>query len=199
MRTTKTYKKTNLRKSRAFTLVEILVSLFIMALIATPFIRMFTFGVKGSIENKEQILAYNLAREKMEQAAITPYHLLKSDYENYRDIYKEAVGDHEEAFYSEEVFLQYFTDVFTEDDLKKSSELNGIYSRLSPKYKERAFAKLELYPSQYAGIRRVMKVTPVTTSQFTATANRLKKVHVFVYDKDNKLQAELATYIGTDK
>ena len=55
------------QRKNAFTLVEILVVLTLMALIALPFTNMFRFGVQGRYDNTEHVLASNLAREKLEE------------------------------------------------------------------------------------------------------------------------------------
>ncbi|HQG30157.1 MAG TPA: type II secretion system protein, partial [Candidatus Ozemobacteraceae bacterium] len=71
VRTPKTGPRT-LRRTSAFTLVEILMVMTIVGFVALPFTRMFLFGMQGSAENLEHIIAYNLAREKIEEVRSLP-------------------------------------------------------------------------------------------------------------------------------
>ncbi|HMM60555.1 MAG TPA: prepilin-type N-terminal cleavage/methylation domain-containing protein, partial [Candidatus Rifleibacterium sp.] len=65
-----------IHKLRGFTLVEILVVLFLVGLVALPFTNMFLFGVQGSHDNAEHVLAYNLAREKLEEIKGLPFEVI---------------------------------------------------------------------------------------------------------------------------
>ena len=53
---------------QGFTFIEILTVVFIIGIIALPFTNMFIFGVKGSNQNTDSVIASNLARDKIEDA-----------------------------------------------------------------------------------------------------------------------------------
>ena len=78
---------------------------------------MFMFGVRGSTNNAEHVVAYNLAREKIEEIKGLPFDVVKSDYKNFRDIFLD-IPKYDDAYYNEDSFIAYFSDVFTEGSLK---------------------------------------------------------------------------------
>lgn len=106
-------------KFRGFTLAKILVVLFLVGLVALPFTNMFLFGVQGSHDNAEHVLAYNLAREKLEEIKGLPFEIIKSDYENFREAFQDR-QKYDEAYYNEASFEKYFSDVFTDRSLNDS-------------------------------------------------------------------------------
>ncbi len=176
---------------KAFTLIEILVVLTLIGLVALPFTNMFIFGVQGSHDNAEHVLAYNLAREKMEEIKGLPYEMVKSDYENFRDVFRDR-PDYDEAYYNESSFEQYFSDVFTVKSLT-DDEMKTTYTRLKIAYPEAYLKKITTYPEEYRLFRRVVKVQKISE---TAMPAKLKKVSVLVFDRDNRKTADLNTYIG---
>ncbi|PKL47412.1 MAG: hypothetical protein CVV42_13210 [Candidatus Riflebacteria bacterium HGW-Riflebacteria-2] len=181
-------------RHKGFTLVEILVVLSLVGVLALPFTNMFVFGVRGSHDNAEHILAYNLAREKIEEMKSLPFEQVKSDYENFRDVYQDRHG-FDEAYYNDSSFDQYFSDVFTEESLK-DSEQKMTWTRLKIAYPKAYLRNLPMYPPDYLNYRRVVKVERITES---AMPSKMKKVTVLVYDREGKKIAELATLIGQHK
>lgn len=179
---------------RAFTLVEILVVLFLVGLVALPFTHMFLFGVQGSYDNAEHVLAYNLAREKLEEVKTLPFELIKSDYENFREVFQDR-HKYDEAYYNETSFEKYFSDVFTDRSLNES-ELKTTFTRLKQIYPRSYLKALSTYPEDYRNFRRVVKVEAIYES---AMPSKLKKVSVLVFDKDGKKTAEIATMAGLHK
>lgn len=177
-----------------FTLVEILVVLFLVGLVALPFTNMFLFGVQGSHDNAEHVLAYNLAREKIEEVKGLPFELIKSDYENFREVYQDR-HKYDEAYYNEASFDKYFSDVFTDKSLN-DSELKTTYTRLRQLYPKTYLKTLPTYPEDYRNFRRVMKVEQISDS---AMPSKMKKISVLVFDSDEKKTAEIATFIGLHK
>lgn len=177
-----------------FTLVEILVVLSLVGVLALPFTNMFIFGVRGSQDNAEHVLAYNLAREKIEEIKSLPFDLVKSDYDNFRDVYQDRQG-FDEPYYNDSAFEQFFSDVFTDESLKDREQLM-TWNRLKLAYPKTYLRMLQTYPPDYLNYRRVMKVERSTES---ALPSKTKKVTVLVFDRDNKQIAELVTLIGQHK
>lgn len=179
---------------QGFTLVEILVVLFLVGLIALPFTHMFLFGVQGSYDNAEHVLAYNLAREKLEEIKGLPFELIKSDYENFREVFQDR-HKYDEAYYNEAAFEKHFSDVFTDRSLN-DSELKTTFTRLKQIYSKGYLKQLNTYPEDYRNFRRVVKVEAIYES---AMPSKLKKISVLVFDKDGKKTAEIATMAGLHK
>lgn len=179
---------------QGFTLVEILVVLSLVGVLALPFTNMFIFGVRGSHDNAEHILAYNLAREKVEEIKSLPFDQVKSDYENFREVYQDRHG-FDEPYYNDSAFEKYFSDVFTDESLKDGDMLM-TWNRLKIAYPRTYLRKLQTYPEDYRYYRRVVKVDRITDS---AMPSKTKKVSVLVFDRDGKKIADLATLIGQHK
>lgn len=190
----KTAQKFITRQLQGFTLVEILVVLTLVGVLALPFTNMFIFGVRGSHDNAEHVLAYNLAREKIEEIKSLPFDQVKSDYENFREVYQDRHG-FDEPYYNDSSFEKYFSDVFTDESLK-DSEMLMTWNRLKLAYPKTYLRTLQTYPEDYLNYRRVVKVERVTES---AMPSKTKKVSVMIFDRDNKKIAELATLIGQHK
>lgn len=179
---------------RGFTLIEILVVLSLVGVLALPFTNMFMFGIRGSHDNAEHVLAYNLAREKIEEIKSLPFDQIKSDYENFRDVYQDRHG-FDEAYFNDDAFEKYFSDVFTDESLKDSDN-KMTWTRLKLAYPKTYLRNLQTYPADYLNYRRVVKVERVTES---AMPSKIKKITVLIFEKDDKKIAELATLIGQHK
>lgn len=184
------YKKLNLMKF-CFTFVEILVVLAIIGIISLPFAKMYLFGVQGSYENAEQIQAYNLAREKIEELKSLPFSHIKSDFEHFRYIYQNK-QDFEKAFENQKDFEKVFTDVWTNEMIQQENA-KEIFKDFSAKYTEIFRKEVFLYPEELKGFRRVVVVDERYDSQFPP---RMKKVKVIVYDPKGHKQAELVTIVS---
>lgn len=183
----------NPRRS-AFTLVEILIVLSLAGLLALPFTNMFIFGVQGSHDNSEHVLAYNLAREKIEEIRGLPYEMVKSDYDNFREVFMDRPA-FDEAYYNSESFEKYFSDVFT-DKAMTDDKLKTTYTRLRLIYPKVYLKNIKTYPEDYRFFRRVTRVKEKMES---AMPSKLKTVTVLVFEKDGKKIAELSTYVGQHK
>ncbi len=179
---------------RGFTLIEILVVLSLVGVLALPFTNMFMFGIRGSHDNAEHVLAYNLAREKIEEIKSLPFDQIKSDYENFRDVYQDRHG-FDEPYFNDSSFEKYFSDVFTDESLKDSDN-KMTWTRLKLAYPKTYLRNLQTYPPDYLNYRRVVKVERITES---AMPSKTKKITVLVFSKDGKKIAELATLIGQHK
>ncbi len=182
------------RPAKGITLIEILTVLFLASLIALPFTRMFSFGMQGSIDNLEHIVAQNLAREKIEEAISLPFDAVKSDLENFRDIYMD-VPEYLEAFSNPNKFEEIFSDIVTKERLKNEVE-RDVCERFQELYKKTFFREYDIYPDEFDGFRRVMEVDSRVDS---AVPPRLKKVTVKVFDKKGRRLSELSTLIGKHK
>ncbi len=180
--------------SKGFTLVEILIVLFLVGLLALPFTNMFIFGVQGSHDNSEHVLAYNLAREKVEEIRGLPFEMVKSDYENFREVFQDR-PDFDEAYYKEESFENFFSDVFTDKALV-DDKLKTSFTRLKLLYPKCYLKNLKTYPEDYRFFRRVVVVKKISES---AMPSKLKKITVLVFEKDGKKIAELNTMVGEHK
>ena len=180
--------------AKGFTFVEILIVLTLMGLVALPFTRMFVFGVQGSHENAEAIIAHNLAREKIEEIRSLPFELVKDDFENFRTVYRDRV-EFEKAFESRAEFEKIFTDVLTRDGTQDPDGKETL-DRLVPLYKAAYRRDLEIYGDDLKGFRRVLEVDERYDS---AIPPRMKKVSVRVYDRQGHKQAEVVTLVSRHK
>lgn len=174
-----------------FTLVEILIVLFLVGLLALPFTNMFIFGVQGTHDNSEHVLGYNLAREKIEEIRGIPFEMIKSDFDNFREVFQDR-PDFDEAYYNEESFEKYFSDVFT-DKAMTDEKLKTTFTRLRLIYPKAYLKNIKTYPEDYRFFRRVVLVEGYPNP---SSPSNLKKVSVRVFDKDNKKIADLNTLIG---
>jgi prepilin-type N-terminal cleavage/methylation domain-containing protein len=186
--------KTYTGKCKGFTLIEILTVVFLIGIIALPFTNMFMFGVRGSTNNAEHVVAYNLAREKIEEIKGLPFEAVKSDYKNFRDVFLDR-PKYDDAYYNEDNFVSYFSDVFTESSLKKSENATS-YKKLKELYPKAYLKSLDLYPNDYDSLRRVTMVEEISES---ALPPKLKKIIVMVYNSKNQKIAELRSYVGKHK
>jgi len=177
--------------TRAFTLVEILMVMVLVGFVALPFTRMFVFGMQGTTENIEHIAAYNLAREKIEEIRSLPFHLIKSDFENFAAVFRDRPGL-DQAFESRDEFERTFSDLFTRESSGKEPEAE-TFKRLKGLYKSAFLRDLELYSEDNRIYRRVMDVD---ARYDTAVPARLKKVTVRVYDAQQHRLAEVVTLVG---
>jgi prepilin-type N-terminal cleavage/methylation domain-containing protein len=179
---------------QGFTLVEILIVLTLVGVLALPFTNMFIFGVQGSHDNTEHVLAYNLAREKIEEIKGLPFEMVKSDYENFREVFQD-LQEYDEAYYNETTFEKHFSDIYTNISIKEDKP-KTLYNRLKPLYPKGYLKTLVIYPDDHSNFRRLVRVEKIADS---AMPSKLKKVSVYIYDKDNKKVAELSTFIGLHK
>jgi prepilin-type N-terminal cleavage/methylation domain-containing protein len=181
-------------RSAGFTLVEILIVLFLVGLLALPFTNMFLFGYQGSHDNSEHVLAYNLAREKIEEIRGLPFDMIKSDYENFREVYMDR-PDFDEAYYNESSFEKFFSDVFSDKSLS-DDKLKTTFTRLKLIYPKAYLKNLKTYPEDYREYRRVVRIEKI---QESAMPSKLKKITILVFDRSGKKTAELSTMAGQHK
>ncbi|MBI3038581.1 hypothetical protein HYY75_05945, partial [bacterium] len=162
--------------------------------IALPFARLFTFGWQGSIETKERVIAFNLAREKIEEVRSLPYELVKSDFENFKDLYQDN-PDLNDAFGNKDAFEKVFSDVISVEKSKDEKE-KEYFDNFLENYKKAFLRDYEWYPDEFSNFRRLLDVDDKYDRSVPA---RLKKVVVRVFDKDNHKLAEVVTLVGLHK
>ncbi len=188
------FKNLFFKNKKAFTLIEILTVIFLIGVIALPFTNMFIFGVKGSNSNSDHVIGCNLAREKIEEIKGLPFEIVKSDYDNFRDVFQDR-AKYDDAYYNADSFVDYFSDVYTESSLR-NSDIGTTYKKLKELYPKAYLKEVSLYPEDYSRFRRVTKVEEIIEA---ASAPKLKKVSVLVFNEKNQRIAELRTYVGKQK
>jgi len=166
-----------------------------MALVALPFTKMFVFGMQGSNENSEHIVAYNLAREKIEEIKSLPFEIIKSDFDNFRDVYADRPG-FEAPFENKVDFEKTFSDIITQEMIQQDDTKKETYEKLRNLYKSAYFRDFELCPDEVKGFRRVIDVDDKIDN---SVPPRLKKITVFVFDQHGHKFAEVVTLISKHK
>lgn len=182
-------------KKTGFTLVEILTVMFLAGLVALPFTRMFSFGIQGSNETFDHVFAYNLAREKIEEVKSLPFPLVKSDFDNFRDVYRDRGTDFMDPYGSKDAFEKAFSDIITAERLKEDPDKETC-TRLQKLYPKAFQRDPVMYPDEAGSFRRVLDVDDKYDH---AVPPRLKKVSVRIYDKRNHKLAEVITLVGMHK
>ncbi|MFZ2958423.1 MAG: prepilin-type N-terminal cleavage/methylation domain-containing protein [Candidatus Ozemobacteraceae bacterium] len=178
--------------SAGFTLVEIMIVLFLVGVVALPFTRMFTFGIQGSNETMEYVFAYNIAREKMEEVRSLPFELVQSDFENFRGVYRDRGVEFMEPFSTREGFEKVFSDIVTNERLKIDPERETCL-RIQSLYKKAFRRECEIFPDEAGAFRRTLEVDDKYDHN---TPPRLKKVTVRIYEKHGRKIAEVVTLVG---
>lgn len=173
-----------------FTLIEILIVLSLIGVVALPFSRLFLLGVKGTHDNTEHILSYNLAREKIEELKNIPFASIKSDFDSFRHIFRDSPG-YGGAFDDKDKFDSVFSDIFTERCLV-DAQVAVLFRSFSEEYRKVFRRNYKLYPEQMHGMRRVLDVDEFYDS---AMPPRIKKIVVRVYNKSGRKTAELTTLV----
>lgn len=164
-----------------------------VGVVALPFTRMFTFSMQGTVDNLEHINAYNLAREKIEEIKSLPWEFIKSDFENYQEIYNN-IPEYHDVFGDPDKFIEVFSDIVTKERLKDDKD-KEVCERFLQLYKKSYYRDYDLYPDELGHFRRLLEVEAASTGDTTAQP-RLKKVTVKVFNKRNLKIAELVTLVG---
>ncbi|MBF0545414.1 MAG: hypothetical protein HQM08_13320 [Candidatus Riflebacteria bacterium] len=180
---------------RGFSLIEIVMVLGLAAAIVYPFTKMFTYGLQGSYETYEHIVAYNLARDKIEEVKSLPFDIVKSDFENFRDIYSEMGNDYMEAYGTKDGFEKIFSDIYTPERIKDENE-KVMYEKFMQLYKGSYKREYSLYPDEVSPYRRILDVDDKIE---TKVPPRLKKITVRVFGKRGTRIAEVVTLISLHK
>jgi len=194
---------------KGLTFLEILFTAVILAAVVGPFFNMNFTERASAIRNREKVLAYSLAREKLQELRCLPARKVKSDWAIYRgegsagsqNIFRdEFFGIWAQMDDSGEAFWQNMTDVLTED-----GECGGgvvmpppVFAKFKKNFKNYYGFDYEPYPAAYRVFRRTTKVDDMTKSE--NPGNILKRVVVTVEIKSkvhkSGYKVRLASYLG---
>jgi len=118
---------------KGFSLIEIIATIGVLGIVAVPFFSIFLSGNKNVIAAKYDLIAVNLARERIEQIRLQNFETLEEDYYVYRDIYKDTIhSELKEADEDMEVFYNNFSDIWTSEMREKYprifNKMEGIFT-----------------------------------------------------------------------
>lgn len=178
------------RPVSGFSMVELLISLVIVGIVIIPIYNIFSTGQKSTIQNTDYFIAHNLARDRLEEMKILPFGRIKGDFDVFSKIYRDSgIEIFADMDVDEVVFHSGFSDIFTEDMVRKHPELFGKFSSA---FREHFGREYILYPKKYAAYARTTMVEPYGSS--TTSGHSLKKVLVRVSLTEKKqVIAEVAT------
>jgi hypothetical protein len=191
------------------TFLEILFTAVILAAVVGPFFNLNFTERASALRNREKILAYSLAREKLQELRCLPARKVQSDWIIYRgegsalshNIFRdELFGIWAQMDDSGETFLQNMTDILTVDGkCAGAAEMPApVFEKFKNNFKEYYGFDYEPYPDAYKVFRRTTTVDDLTKSD--NPGNILKRVIVTVEIKSNVHQngykIRLASYLG---
>lgn len=194
---------------KGLTFLEILFTAIILASVVGPFFNMNFTERASAIRNREKILAYSLAREKLQELRCLPARKVKSDWMIYRgegsagsqNIFRdEFFGIWAQMDDSGESFWQNMTDILTEDGKCGGDAVMPppVFEKFKKNFKKYYGFDYEPYPKSYRVFRRTTKVDDMTKSE--NPGNILKRVVVTVEIKSkvhkSGYKVRLATYLG---
>jgi type II secretory pathway pseudopilin PulG len=170
----------------AFSLIELLISITILGIVIFPIFSVFRTGKKGTLQNRDYFMAFNLARSRMEELKLLPYSKLTSDFDTFAAIYSDAVlEEFTDMDVNEDLFVKRHTDIFTDESSKKFSD---IYEQFCTRYQDYYGRPYKLFSEEYVDFRRVAFVTQYN--------EKCKKIKVQVRSaKSGKPIAELVTLV----
>lgn len=189
------------------TFLEILFTAVILAAVVSPFLNLNWQGRSGAVRNRERIIAYGLAREKLEELRTLPTRKLVSDFELYRgrssgaseNIFRdEFFGTWAKMDEDEDLFWANWSDIVTETGETGTGQ---VPETVFPKFKERWHEyygfEWEPYPKSYTAYRRFTTVDDLTDP--ANPGNLLKRVTVVVEITSKvhtKYKVTLASYFS---
>ncbi|MBI3894271.1 MAG: prepilin peptidase [Candidatus Wallbacteria bacterium] len=169
------------RGAGGFTFMEILLAMTLFAIFISPFLNVLRTGWMGASKNREYLIAYNLAREHLEELRVMPARNLRSDWEIFvhgkrltDNIFLDEFGPLARWGQNEKVFYENFSDVLTE----VSQLPESVQAKFERNYKRFYGRDYKLYPREYDGFRRVTRIKDVTDPSTPGLA--LQKVTVTV-------------------
>ncbi|MGM0607235.1 MAG: type IV pilus modification PilV family protein [Candidatus Muiribacteriota bacterium] len=177
----------NLNRIKAFTLIEVVATVGLIGIISTPFFAIFLTGTQYTLDARDDLIALNLARERIEQLKLVPFGELDEDFYIYRDIYRDTIhSDFRGAADDLTLFYKHFNDIWTE---KNSQQYPRIFSRFKSIYESsEVLIDYELYPEMYENYRRYT----IVENYKSDSSIDMRKICVKVFFEDN-LAVELIT------
>ena len=194
---------------KGLTFLEILFTAVILAAVVGPFFNLNFTERASALRNREKILAYSLAREKLQELRCLPARKVKSDWMIYRgegsagsqNIFRdELFGVWAQMDDTGESFWQNMTDVLTADGHCAGEAVMppAVFDKFKKNFKEYYGFDYEPYPDGYKIFRRTTKVDDMTNSDNPGNILKRAIVTVEIRSKVHKsgYKVRLASYIG---
>lgn len=174
------------KRYSAFSLIELLVSITIMGIVIFPIFNVFRTGKKGTLQNRDYFMAFNLARSRMEELKLLPYKTLTSDFDTFAAIYSgAALEEFTDMDVNEDLFIKRHTDIFT---LKTSKKYSDIFEQFRTRYSDYYGRPYTFFSEEYSDFKRVSFVT-----QYNEKCKKIK-IQVRSSKSDNPI-AELVSLV----
>lgn len=174
-----------------FSLIEVVATVALLGLVAVPFLNIFLSGNKLSIESKEDLMAVNLARERIEQILMTNFENMDEDYYIYRDIYKDTIhNEFDDADEDRSKFYEVFSDIWTEEN---KEDYPRIYTKFTSIIESRGpLRTYDIYPKSHGEYRRYAVIEDYGDSDSSV---KMKKITVYVINRKNDKEYKIATLV----
>ncbi|MBI4868420.1 MAG: prepilin peptidase [Candidatus Wallbacteria bacterium] len=153
------------RSSGGFTFISILLAMTLFAIFIGPFLDVLRTGWMGAVKNREYLIAFNLARERLEELRVMPVRAVRGDWEVYvhgrrltDNIFLDEFGPLAKLGQNEKHFYENFSDVLTE----RTQFPESVQEKFARAYKRYYGREYQLYPAAYSGFARVTRVKEIT-------------------------------------
>ncbi|MBI4872414.1 MAG: prepilin peptidase [Candidatus Riflebacteria bacterium] len=190
------------RGSGGFTFISIILAMVLLGIVVTPFLEVIRTGYMGATKNREYILAYNLARERLEELRLIPARQLKPDWEVYvkgtrltDNIFVDEFGPLAKWGQSEKVFYANFSDVMTE----RTQLPETVQDKFRRNYKRYYGCDYELYSDDHVPFRRVTRVQELTDPSSPGIVLQKVTVTVVINSKITRNRAVEVSAIMSDR
>ncbi|MFA5479135.1 MAG: hypothetical protein WC002_03855 [Candidatus Muiribacteriota bacterium] len=176
---------------KGLSLIEVVSTVALLGLVALPFFTIFLSGTKYAIETQDDLIAINLARERIEQMKLFSFENLDEDFYIYRDIYRDTIhSEYRGASDDIEQFYKHFSDIWTES---KKEQYPRIFSRFESIYQNyEPLVDYVIYPEEFDLYRRYTIVEDYKEGDSSVDMRKIT-VKVFFLDE---LSVELVTLIS---
>ncbi|MCK9224736.1 MAG: prepilin-type N-terminal cleavage/methylation domain-containing protein [Candidatus Muirbacterium halophilum] len=180
-----------IRYLRGFSLIEVVATVALLGMVAVPFLNIFLSGNKMSGESKEDLVAINLAREKIEQITLTIFENLEEDYYIFRDIYKDTIHqEFKDADENRAKFYEVYSDVWTEE---RKENFPRVYNRFISILENRGpIRTYNSYSDFFNDFRRYTVVEDYNSDKKSVS---IKKITVYVFNLKTEKEYKLSTLI----
>lgn len=167
-------------KKTGFSLIEIMATLALIGIVILPLTTMLFTAKKSVLLGEKFLVVSNLAREKAEEIKVIPFGAVKSDFDNFRSIYKECSDPGlKDAYEIPSFFYEVFSDIWSEQDKEKNESLYELFRK---KYLDVYGQEYLLYSGEPAKYRRFLLVE----ESYSENRQPLKKISVHVYAREKK-------------